>query len=74
VKQDRPSLFADIITGPALGFDEHQSAADYGRLFGTTVKVAAPATLRIMLADSTEPKHAEDRERLDRLLGDVPHL
>ena len=71
VKLDTPSLFADIITDPALNFDEHWSAAADGRLFGTTVKVAAPSTLRTMLADSDQPKHAQDRAILDRLLGEA---
>jgi hypothetical protein len=60
--------WADIITNPALAFDEHLAAADDASLFEHRVKVAAPKTLLLLLEESDEPKHARDRELLEHLL------
>ena len=60
--------WADIITDPQLPFDEHWQAAMEGNLFGLRVKVGSPNTLLLLLAESQEAKHAEDRRLLRRLL------
>ena len=63
-------MWADIITNPELPFQEHWERAEEGTLFGRSVKVASLHTLQVLLAASPEPKHAEDRALLERVLED----
>jgi hypothetical protein len=62
-------VWPDVITNPELPFQEHWGRAEDATLFGGTVKVASLQTLRLLLAASPEPKHAEDRALLERVLG-----
>lgn len=61
-------VWADVITNPELPFQEHWERAEDATLFGLSVKVASLETLRLLLAASPEPKHAEDRALLARVL------
>lgn len=72
VRLHTADLFADIITAPGLDFAAHDKVAVDALLFGVPVRVASVETLRLMLADSNEPKHAQDREILDRLCARCP--
>jgi len=63
------ALWADILTNPELSFQEHWERAEDATLFGLPVKVASLQTLQLLLAASPEPKHAEDRALLARVLG-----
>jgi hypothetical protein len=62
-------LWADIITNPELPFQKHWDRAECATMFGVTVKVASLQTMQLLLATSSEPKHAEDLALLERVLG-----
>jgi len=66
VHLDDRSILADLLTDPAISFEDAWASAHDSRLFGHEVKVAARALLRAMIADSAEAKHARDRELLDQ--------
>lgn len=62
------ALYADILTaGPDFDFDEHWHRAEDALLGHIPVKVASISTLFVLLAGSTEPKHAADIALLRRL-------
>ncbi len=65
VHLDDGSVLADLLTDPALSFEDAWASAHDARLFHRMVKVASRPTLRAMIANSTEPKHAQDRDLLD---------
>lgn len=62
---DDGSVLADLLTDPTLSFEDAWASAHDGRLFHRMVKVASRPTLRAMIADSAEAKHARDRGLLD---------
>ena len=64
-----PRAWADIITNPELPFQEHWDQAADVTLFSRWVKVASLQTLQVLLAASPEPKHADDRALLERVVG-----
>ena len=53
--------------GPDFDFDEHWHRAEDALLGHIPVKVASIPTLLLLLAGSTEPKHAADMALLQRL-------